>query len=283
MIQSEQKHLRLQEKIKVKLRDQIEYRRQLLGIPHTKSGLIKSQSQKMIEYQPALSQDLQKEVILTDLNDLEAHETIDVILFTRQRKKLFKGLWQKYAGSAFRRDVQSTTSMSMADLIKMLRDLNINMKLVQVKKLVRQITGVGEASQALTFEQFKYFMVQAALLTAFLPETPLQSLQRFFGAFEQPEWYDQLAVVQKREYRVSESLTGFISESKIIVTEILDSLIGDLMGVHVLEPFFVTQERQPLSLVVEPLARTVCKHTENTVLASELVRVFDELLTSAIV
>ena len=85
----------------------------------------------MIEYQPALSQDLSnKEVVLVDLNDLEAHETIDVILFTRQRKKLFKGLWQKYAGSAFRRDVQlSVTSMSMADLVKMLRDLHISIKL----------------------------------------------------------------------------------------------------------------------------------------------------------
>ena len=90
-------------------------------------------------------------------------------------------------------------------------------------------------------------------------------------------------MAQKREYRVSESLKGFIPEATIIVTEILDSLIGDLMGVHTLEPFFVTQERRPLSLVAEPLARTICKHTEDTGLASELVKLFDELLTSAIV
>ena len=61
----------------------------------------------------------------------------------------------------------------MADLVKMLRDLLISIKLWQVKLLVRQISGVGEALQALSFEQFKYFMVQAALLTAFLPETVL--------------------------------------------------------------------------------------------------------------
>ena len=85
----------------------------MLGVPQSKSGLVRASSQKMIEYQPALSHDLSnKEVVLVDLNDLEAHETIDVLLFTRQRKKLFKGLWQKYAGSAFRLDVQlSVTSM----------------------------------------------------------------------------------------------------------------------------------------------------------------------------